>query len=54
MATGLAQAGLFGLVAAAQWVAGVPHHAFALDRAIRGLGKVLFGGPFKIRFYGHS
>jgi hypothetical protein len=54
MATGLVQAGLFGLVAAVQWLARAPHRAFALDRAVRGAGKVLFGGPFAMRFYGRA
>ena len=26
--------------------------AFALDRAARGLGKLLWWGPFKLRLYG--
>ena len=54
MVTGLAQAGVFGVIAAAQWLARVPDRAFALDRAVRGAGKMLFGGPFKLRFYGRS
>ena len=54
MATGAMQAGVFGLVAAAGWLTGAPHRAFALDRAARGLGKVFFGGPFKKQFYGLS
>jgi hypothetical protein len=52
MATGLVQTGVFGLLAAVQWLARVPHRAFTLDRAVRGLGKVFFGGPFKVKFYG--
>jgi hypothetical protein len=52
MATGVIQAGLFGLIAAGQWLTCAPHRAFTLDRAARGLGKVLFGGPFKKQFYG--
>ena len=54
MAIGAAQTGVFGLVAAWQWLIRAPHRAFAFDRAARGLGKVLFGGPFKQRFYGRS
>lgn len=54
MATGAAQAAVFGLIAAAQWLARAPHRAFALDGAVRGLGKILFGGPFKLRFYGRD
>jgi cellulose synthase/poly-beta-1,6-N-acetylglucosamine synthase-like glycosyltransferase len=54
MAIGAGQAGVFGLVAAAQWLLRRPDRAFTLDRAARGLGKVLFGGPFAIKFYGRS
>ncbi len=54
MAIGAAQTGAFGLVAAWQWLTRAPHRAFAFDRAARGLGKVLFGAPFKIRFYGRT
>jgi hypothetical protein len=54
MTTGTIQAGLFGLIAAAQWLTRAPHRAFALDRALRGLGKVLFGGPFAMKFYGRG
>jgi succinoglycan biosynthesis protein ExoM len=52
MAIGAAQTGVFGLFAAWRWLTRSPHRAFAFDRAARGLGKVLFGGPFKQRFYG--
>jgi hypothetical protein len=54
MAIGAAQTGVFGLFAAWQWLTRAPHRAFAFDRAARGLGKVLFGGPFKQRFYGRT
>ena len=54
MATGTIQAGVFGLIAVFQWLRRAPHRAFALDRAVRGLGKVLFGGPFAMRFYGRG
>ncbi|HEY1752895.1 MAG TPA: glycosyltransferase [Caulobacteraceae bacterium] len=54
MAIGAAQAGVFGLAAAAAWLLRRPDRAFVLDRALRGLGKVLFGGPFAIRFYGRA
>jgi hypothetical protein len=54
MATGVVQAGLFGVIAAFQWLARTPHRAFALDRAVRGVGKVLFGGPFAMKFYGRA
>ncbi|HXQ17317.1 MAG TPA: glycosyltransferase family 2 protein [Caulobacteraceae bacterium] len=54
IAIGLAQTGAFGLFAAAQWLTRSPHRAFAFDRLARGAGKVLFGGPFKQRFYGRT
>jgi len=54
MAIGCAQFAVFGLFAAFQWLRGAPHRAFALDRSLRGLGKVFFGGPFALKFYGRS
>ncbi len=54
MIQGVAQAGVFGVVAAAQWAVGAPRRAFALDRAARGLGKTFWWSPFKIRLYGRS
>jgi succinoglycan biosynthesis protein ExoM len=54
IAIGVAQTGVFGLFAAVQWLTRSPHQAFAFDRLARGLGKVLFGGPFKQRFYGRT
>jgi succinoglycan biosynthesis protein ExoM len=51
---GLAQSAVFSLVAAVQWLTRSPHRAFAFDRLARGAGKVLFGGPFKQRFYGRT
>ena len=54
MAIGLAQTAVFGAFAAWQWLTRAPHRAFAFDRAARGAGKMLFGGPFKQRFYGRS
>ncbi|MDO8799943.1 glycosyltransferase family 2 protein [Phenylobacterium sp.] len=52
MAIGMGQAGVFGLIAAVQWLVRSPRFAFTLDRAARGLGKTLWWGPFKIHFYG--
>jgi succinoglycan biosynthesis protein ExoM len=52
IAVGLVQTVVFGLFAGFQGLRRAPHRAFAYDRALRGLGKVLFGGPFKQRFYG--
>ena len=54
MTQGLAQAGVFGLLAAFKWLIRAPDFAFTLDRAARGLGKTLWWGPFKIEFYGRS
>jgi len=52
MAVGAAQTAIFGLWAAAKWLARTPDRAFALDRAARGLGKLLWFPPFKPKFYG--
>jgi hypothetical protein len=52
MVIGLGQAAFYGLVAAAKWLMRAPDRAFSLDRAARGLGKTLWWGPFRIRFYG--
>ena len=52
MAIGMGQAGVFGVIAALQWLVRSPRFAFTLDRAVRGLGKTLWWGPFKIHFYG--
>jgi glycosyltransferase involved in cell wall biosynthesis len=52
MIQGIAQAGIFGLLALLQWLIRAPRRAFALDRAARGLGKTLWWSPFKIDFYG--
>jgi len=54
MAIGAIQALAFGLLAAVQWVARAPGRAAALDRAARGLGKLLWFGVFKIEFYGRA
>jgi len=52
MAVGVAQTMLFGLIAAGKWMARTPDRADALDRAARGLGKLLWFPPFKLKFYG--
>jgi hypothetical protein len=52
MAIGVGQATVFGLLAGVQWLIRAPDRAFTLDRAVRGAGKVLFGGPFAKKFYG--
>lgn len=52
MAIGFAQACVFGLLAGVKRLTGAKDYAFVLDRAARGLGKMLWWGPFKIHFYG--
>lgn len=52
MMVGLAQGGLFSLLAAVKWLVRAPDRAQTLDRAARGFGKTFWGGPFKIAFYG--
>ncbi|HEY3800572.1 MAG TPA: glycosyltransferase [Caulobacteraceae bacterium] len=54
MFVGAAQTGIFGSVAAAKWLLRRPDRAFAVDRALRGLGKVLWWGPFKLKLYGRT
>ena len=52
MAIGAAQALSFGALAGLKWLARTPDRATALDRAARGLGKVLWFPPFKVKLYG--
>ncbi len=52
MAQGVAQALLFGLLGGALLALGSAGAAPKLDKAARGLGKVLWFPPFKIAFYG--
>ncbi len=52
MAVGAGQALVFGAMAAMKWLTGAPDRAFTLDRAARGLGKLLWFPPFKRKFYG--
>jgi succinoglycan biosynthesis protein ExoM len=54
MATGMAQAVGYGIVAAGIFVLRPSSAPLWLDRAARGLGKVLWWGPFKIGFYGRT
>ena len=54
MLVGLVQTGVYGPIALVKWAARRRDRAEALDRAARSLGKLLWGGPFKIRFYGRS
>jgi succinoglycan biosynthesis protein ExoM len=52
MAVGVVQGAVFGALAGVKWLLRRPDRAETLDRAARGLGKVLWGKPFKIAFYG--
>jgi glycosyltransferase involved in cell wall biosynthesis len=52
MAVGAGQTVVFGAMALLKWLAHTPDRAFALDRAARGLGKLLWFPPFKRKFYG--
>ncbi|HUO23934.1 MAG TPA: glycosyltransferase family 2 protein [Caulobacteraceae bacterium] len=54
MAVGLAQLVVYGVLAAGKCALRAPDRAYALDRAARGLGKILWFPPFKFRFYGHA
>jgi len=54
MAVGAAQVAIFGALAAAKWLTRSTDRAFVLDRAMRGLGKVLWFGPFKLKLYGRA
>lgn len=54
MAIGALQTVVFGLAAAFQWIVRAPGRAATLDRAARGLGKLLWFGVFKIEFYGRA
>lgn len=52
MAIGTAQTAVFGAAAGALWLLRRPERADMLDRAARGLGKVLWMPRFEPRFYG--
>ena len=54
MAVGVAQLVGHGARAAVEAVIGAPQRADSLDRAARGLGKILWFSPFKIGFYGQG
>ncbi|GJL97842.1 MAG: glycosyl transferase [Hyphobacterium sp.] len=54
MLVGAGQAVVYGTVAAVLWTIGAPHRARMLDKAVRGLGKVFWGGPFNLAFYGSA
>ena len=52
MAVGAGQFAVYGSAALVLWIMRAPHRARVLDKAVRGLGKMFWGGPFKLRFYG--
>ena len=52
MLVGIAQLHIYGLLALVLWMVHSPARARMLDRAVRGLGKVFWWGPFKQEFYG--
>lgn len=54
MAVGAVQSVIYGIAAAGLWAIGAPHRARMLDKAVRGLGKVFWGGPFTLNFYGSA
>lgn len=54
MLVGAAQAVVYGVAAGVLWAVGAPRRARMLDKAARGLGKVFWGGPFKMGFYGSA
>ncbi|MEE2526977.1 glycosyltransferase family 2 protein [Hyphobacterium sp. HN65] len=54
MAVGAVQSVIYGIAAAALWAVGAPNRARMLDKAVRGLGKVFWGGPFTLNFYGSA
>jgi cellulose synthase/poly-beta-1,6-N-acetylglucosamine synthase-like glycosyltransferase len=54
MVVGAGQAVVYGIAAGLLWAIGAPRRARMLDKAARGLGKVFWGGPFKLGFYGSA
>jgi len=52
MCVGAGQAVVYGIAAGVLWAIGAPRRARMLDKAVRGLGKVFWGGPFSLSFYG--
>ena len=54
MIVGAGQAAVYGVAAGFLWLVRAPHRARMLDKAMRGLGKVFWGGPFKQAFYGSA
>lgn len=54
MGVGAVQFAIYGTAAAALWLVRAPRRARMLDKAVRGLGKLFWGGPFKLKFYGSA
>lgn len=54
MTVGAGQFVIYGLATTALWIMRSSKRAAMMDRAIRGLGKVLWFPPFKLEFYGAS
>ena len=54
MIQGAAQAVIFAIIGAVSCLARNPKTAFRLDKAARGLGKLLWFPPFKMKFYGQA
>ena len=52
MGVGFGQFVVYGMAALALWAIRAPRRARMLDKAVRGLGKVFWGGPFSQAFYG--
>ncbi len=51
---GAAQTLVYGALALILWGLRRPERAFMIDRAARGLGKVFWAQPFRIKFYGRT
>lgn len=49
---GLVQSSVYGLGAALMFIARAPRRAFWYDKAVQGLGKMFWFGPFEQKFYG--
>ena len=52
MARGAAQTLVMGLISIPLFIIRHEKRAWAYDKMLRGLGKVFWFGPFKMRFYG--
>jgi hypothetical protein len=51
---GAGQVAVYGTLAVILWALRRPDRAFMMDRAARGLGKLLWGQRFRINFYGRT